>query len=821
MEWQTFYLTYTIKINSASRKDAMHSFFELFKKPSTIKNLYLKRNQVDYSLDRLVFGVDDFIELFTKTPSLKNLGLKRYQVAYSLDRLVFGVDNIHIDVHISPQVYNALKRTASFLMIKHSQSEDYFEEYKREFCEIEKDTLRRVCTDVLLDGINRAKSAAEVQIDFLGQTALAKLFLEEIENQYKYLVAHFEPLVRIYQLSSRYDQNEVFIIKNKLAEIKRHHNQIIRLVGEELLYLLANINTKKLRNMRETHFIPKDILPDNYFINPILHTNNPTDDFFLIEEYVLLGQRSEDPDNYENIKLIIHELLSKTDLVQENIKDDNSMVVNEGSVQINEHFSDAEANIFDSWIMESGNIDRMFNYFDSRELSEKAKIENQSEDILKKLKEKIQTQRNLFNIFYRKFKKSHLLKQIVAAFEMKSVYGRYCPPMAPRQIREFLVDFWSRISIARQQKRLKSFYSEDLNLTPLHKTVKRINGISTTEKKQYLLMFLKQFSRYHRDLYNFRIIKDAMDSINLVTEEKIILLSRENHSLFEFLIPDERVKEEKPIANHVIIKADIRGSIAINHTMRNKGLNPASYFSLNFFDPISAVLSEYGASKVFIEGDAIILSIFEKEDTAQINYSVARACGLAIRILQIVCSYNENNKEHNLPVLELGIGICYSQGPPAFLFDGDSRIMISQAINQADRMSSCDKLLHKIFKSQNDVFNLFVFENESEEIIETASDDFTYRYNVNGIELNEDGFNKITKEINLQIFTFPSENDENIKLYIGKVPLANGNYQRIAIREAIIHKLQPDSLDVTGKISKKYYEVCTHHKIYDFIDKHS
>ena len=147
--------------------------------------------------------------------------------------------------------------------------------------------------------------------------------------------------------------------------------------------------------------------------------------------------------------------------------------------------------------------------------------------------------------------------------------------------------------------------------------------------------------------------------------------------------------------------------------------------------------------------------------------------------------------------------------------------MISQAINQADRLSSCDKLLRKIFKSQNDVFNLFVFENESEEIIETALDDFTYRYNVNGIELNEDGFNKLTKEINLQIFTFPSENDESVKLYIGKVPLVNGNYQRIAIREAVIHKLQPNALDVTGKISKKYYEVCTHHKIYDFIDNHT
>ena len=116
--------------------------------------------------------------------------------------------------------------------------------------------------------------------------------------------------------------------------------------------------------------------------------------------------------------------------------------------------------------------------------------------------------------------------------------------------------------------------------------------------------------------------------------------------------------------------------------------------------------------------------------------------------------------------------------------------------------------------------HVFVFENESEEIIETALDDSTYRYNVNGIELNEEGFNKLTKEINLQIFTFSSDNDDKVKLYTGKVPLLNGNYQRIVIREAIIHKLQPDTLDVTGKIFKKYYEVCTHHKIYDFINKH-
>jgi hypothetical protein len=750
---------------------------------------------------------------------IRTLGVKFYQTSYSLSRLPSGVDNVHLDVYISPQIYNALKKTAFLLIVKHSGTEIFIKEYKRDSCEIEKEALRRVCNDVLLDGINKAKINAEVQIDFLAQTALVKLFTEEIKAQYKNLMARLEPLVRIYQLSERHDQNDVFVIKEKISEIKLRYNQIIRLVGNELFELLADINTRKLANMRETHFLPDEILPGYFLTNPLLNSNNPNDDFFLIEEYVLMGQRSVDVDNYKSVKLALYELLEQIDLVQ-GISIDNDKEINANRIQKNKDNPNNDNQVFDSLLMEPDNINRMFDFFYSQEQLEKAIKAKEPEDVIKGIKARMDAQKSLLDLFYRKFKKSGIIRQIVADFEMKPVYEKYCPPMMPRQIREFLVNFWARIAIRNQQKRYKSLYGADFTLEPLLQTVKQINHLSSKEKKQYLIMFLKHFCRYHRDTYNFRIVKEAMDSINLVTEEKIILLSRENHSLFEFLLPDEKVKEEKPIANHVIIKADIRGSMAINYTMRNKGLNAASYFSLNFFDPISSVLSEYGASKVFIEGDAIILSIFENEDTEQINYSVARACGLAIRILQIVRSYNAKNKENSLPALELGVGICYCDGPPSFLFDGDSRIMISPAINQADRLSSCDKLLRKIFKSQDDVFNLFVFENEADEITENPIDDLTYRYNVNGIELNEDGFNKLAKEINLQVF-YPPEKDKSMKFYAGKVPLVNGNFQRIAIREAMIHKVQPNALDVTGKISKKYYEVCTHHKIYNFIENQS
>jgi hypothetical protein len=123
--------------------------------------------------------------------------------------------------------------------------------------------------------------------------------------------------------------------------------------------------------------------------------------------------------------------------------------------------------------------------------------------------------------------------------------------------------------------------------------------------------------------------------------------------------------------------------------MNERGLNPASYFSLNFFDPISEILSEYDAHKVFIEGDAIILSIFEREDTPSGWYSVARACGMAINMLMIINRYNKKSQEYQLPILELGIGICHRADAPTFLFDGDNRIMISPAINLADRLSGC------------------------------------------------------------------------------------------------------------------------------------
>jgi hypothetical protein len=759
----------------------------------------------------------NIFHFFTKPPSLKTLNLKRYFVNFSLSRMSSGIDNIHLDVHISAQVHNCLKRTAFLLMFKHSQSQDYSTTYKEEYCDNEKKDLKHLCTDILMDGINKAKAESEVQIDFLGQTALAKMFLEEIKNQYEKLIIHFEGIIRASELSYRPDQFVSFKIKEKLTEIKLSQNRIVRLVGEELFQILDDINTNNLRNIRESNFPPQHILPDNFFINPTLHVDNTADDFLLIEEYVLLGQRSEDIDNYESVKSIIYDLFAKTDLAHKNVKSEDSTGARENIKTNQEMILSANASAVNPWIMEISNTDRMFNYFESKEQYKVSKNGQEPKANVRRFKSRMKIQKKFLNLFYRKFKKSQLLKQVVADFEMKSVYADYCPPLGPIKVREYLLDPWSRKPIVRQLKRQRSMNGKKFSLSPLRKTSRRIINSSVQKKKLHLLNYLRQFFRYHRDMNNNGILKNGMNAINLIQEEKMLVLSKENRSLYEYLLPSERVMEESPIINHVIIKADIRGSIEINNIMRARRLNPASYFSLNFFDPISEILFDYGASKVFIEGDAIILSIFENEDTPHGWYSVARACCLAIRMLQIVHHYNVKNQENSLPILEFGIGICHSHGPPAYLFDGDSRIMISPAINLADRLSGCNKRLRLRLNDHNQLFNLYVFKNARGEETEETADDLYMRYNVNGIELTEDGFAKLESEINLKRIMYPVGKNNKVKLYTGKVPTLNGNYENIVIREATILAVKPETLDVIGDTYRKYYEVCTHPEIYEYV----
>jgi len=759
-----------------------------------------------------------FYSLLSKIPDLNCFPVKPYYIRFSLDTLTTGVDNIRYDVHLSSGFCKTANKIITHLVAKHTRSEDILDTDKSSlnFIENEKE-FKNICQDIMTDAVNKSKLMNNVQIDYLVQTAIIKIFTEDIRITYESLIQRFKGIIREYELSKH--PEEMIRLKKRLTDIQQEKKTVIMRVSGDLFQIFADVQTK-MKEIRKINFGDDSLLSDFLFSNPMLYIEDIHDDFFMIEEYgILLGRRLEDPDKYDTLIAAIKHLLIEAD------KKDS-----ESEENLNGNKEDTYNQKINGLFMDVNNIGLLFDYFNSKDRLKLLKRKKEDKKELINLKQLIKDQKKLFSFFYKRLKKTGLIGRIIAAYEMHGVYTEYCPPLVPQLILQFLIDPRARKNVEDRLNRLKNFYGKDFSTAPLRKLMKKINWTGRQKRIKYFLRFMNDFIRYHRDFQNFNMLRTAMGQIHLLQEERLINLSRANNSLYEFLLSHERGNEERQIIRHVIIKADVRGSTDITHRMMERGLNPASHFSLNFFNPITEILSEYGASKVFVEGDAIILSIFEREETPEGWYSVARACGLAINMLSIVRQYNIRNEKHQLPIIELGIGICYHSGRPLFLFDGDNRIMISSAINLADRLSGCSKSVRKQMKDYKGLFNLYKFQGATDEEIAATADDLSLRYNVNGIELNAPGFEKLSEEIDLKALTIniPSnsasgasaqDEKEKVKFYTGKFPTTTGGYQRLVIREGLVPRVDSESLKVINMTSGKYYEVCTNPILYEYIQK--
>jgi hypothetical protein len=754
-------------------------------------------------------------------PSISRFSLKQYKHTYSLDRLVLGVDNIRYDVYLSPTYINVTRKIAARLVARHAGVEKSGSQPQQDSWVKEVDGYKQLYREIMRDAVNKAKGRREVQIEYLAQSAVLRMLLTEIRTQYDHLVGRLKNAVRKSDLAVHNDIAEAPKLKGKLQGILQERDAILQQVGKEMSGFMADVEVNVINQMHEAIFGPRHSLYTDLLDNPVLHAEHPDSELFMISEYdIVLGRRIEDPDKYETLLFFVRQILNNLDLMDPS---SNGHSV-EQRLALSDMDEDSDAPIgkkaynekIESWLSYIGNVDRLLNWQHTRGEFQALKKKKGSAKTLGDLRQRIKAQKKLLNFFYREFRRNGLVERIIASYEMQPEYLEYCPPLIPQQIIQYLTVPKSRKVIRNRLKRMKKVYNRSFPLRPLYKKIKSMEQMTTAKRRAYLIRFLNAFARYHRDKSNADLIREAMERVNIATEEKVVTLSRENNTLYEFLLPHEREAETAPIINHVVIKADVRGSTDITHQMNERGLNPASYFSLNFFDPISEILAEYDTNKIFIEGDAIILSLFERKDTPSGWYGVARACGLALNMLIIIQRYNKKNQKYQLPIMELGIGISYLDKAPTFLFDGNNRIMISSAINQADRLSSCSKTGRKMFADKKGPFNLYVFQTLSDEEIAGTADDLYMRYNVNGIELSAAGFEKLSNEIDLKMLEGDFSDQHNLKsrLYSGRFPTQSGRYQRLIIREAQIPVVDGSALTLARVTSRKYYEVCTHPKLY-------
>lgn len=97
-------------------------------------------------------------------------------------------------------------------------------------------------------------------------------------------------------------------------------------------------------------------------------------------------------------------------------------------------------------------------------------------------------------------------------------------------------------------------------------------------------------------------------------------------------------------------------------------------------------------------------------------------------------------------------------------------------------------------------------------------DEFLVRFNLNGIELNEEGFQKLSEEISLDSIETKLElpwGKENVKLFYGEVPLGE-TVELLVLRKGAARQLLPDG-KIGGASEHGYYEVCTTGALYDLV----
>jgi hypothetical protein len=794
--------------------------------------------------------------------------LKSYNVTIPMTSLAIGVDNIHHDVFLSPKFVQAA-RDYLFDLIRQSTSSTYLPGIElRASRGPDGAGFRKLLTELLQSSLTQAKYHRNIEIDLLFRLALLKFLTFEMGNQFANLILEGKEWIR--KRGEHFERSQqAHVIKARLSELQSARRAVVRRVGQQVAQIVADVEDNVIAKARRALFGEEFASYYELCKNRVIFLDGGKDDVFFLEHYILLGNYARDPDRFEAMDALFQDFLREAGITpsfdpshMEAIQAHTALLdavqaIRADIANLEEQRENTRKRLdrgdrFFTKFLNSGDpadLKASLNDLELRLKHQEYKLEELGpqidaarqkldffvKDHAGKLGEYLNEPENAKRLFdassaseaeapararllarlLDRLEQLEILFPLLASYEIRPIAADYCPPVHLQQLRKALV---SKEELKQVEQVIKQVPAKKLSLKALEELSKKIRRYSREELQAFVLRFANDFLRLRRDLRDAEHLTTCMERVNLATTEKARELSRLNNRLYECVLPEEARPEQDHVVSHVIIKSDVRGSTRMTQDLLSRGLNPASHFSLNLHEPVKKLLDRYSAKKVFIEGDAIILAIFETESTVAYARPVAKACILSRQILAVCNSYNERASASNLPALELGLGVAFQGSAPTYWTDGDSRIMISKALNLSDRLSGCAKLAKRMLAGQKTHFSVFQFLNTMEGASAEELDEFLVRYNMNGIELNEEGFQKLSEEISLDSIETKLDKPwgkENVTLYFGEVPLGE-SVELLVLRKGMARQLLPDG-KIGAPSSHAYYEVCTSPALYDLV----
>jgi hypothetical protein len=710
----------------------------------------------------------------------------------SLEGISVGVDNLRHDVVLSAKFVELARAHIARLIARHGELEGLLsaessrptqgpswmtrQAGKPAGPKNDPGGWKAALTELQVASLNRAKKEFKLSVDLLARLAVTKFLRVEMNLQFSQVLERCRVLLKSYD---NMRQGKAHEYRERLAAFQVRKRIILRKAGQEIFETLREVEKSTLARTRRSLF-GEETSGGSYFtyplfLNRLLFSEDGRDDYLCAEHYVMLGNWDRDPDRYGRMREVVSSFLRS------------------------QYGEEVSAETLDSWMNVPEN---------ARELVGTGTPEDSDEGL---------AQQERLAEWVRLLEDERVMENVIASYHVVPLLSEYAPRINAQQLKNALID---RTECDRVERMIQE---GRLSPNSLYAAVAKVASCRGAERAKVAARFLGDFFHYHRDLRRLEILNAALDSVNLVGNERLQELSRVNGTLYEFLLPEEQGgTDSEKVLRHVVLKADVRDSTRLTRTMMEKGLNPASYFSLNFYDPVNKLLEKYGAQKVFLEGDAIILAILERE--GEPGLAVSRMCVLAREIIEIVRGYNELMQRSGMPQLELGLGITAQDSAPLYLMDGEHQIMISEALNESDRLSSCNKRARKVMEPQAGPFHVYAF--QAAELDENGNpEDVILSFNLGGIRMNETAFRKLEKEITLEPLkvklppSLASSDKGEYHLFSATVPVDRDIFRKIVVRESRIPRIDAADFSVKGWTERKYYEVCTDPAIYSALEK--
>jgi hypothetical protein len=794
-----------------------------------------------------------------------------------LTKLALGLDNIHYDVFLSPRFVDF---TRKYLLDLVRQAVNisllYGNDRKQSGSGApEHSAFRKQLTEILQESLTRAKFQQSIETDVLHQLALLKYFTQETGNQFSSLLVECKDWIRA--RGELFEHSEqAHVMRSKIAEVQADRKNVVRQVGDTICRVWREVEEGTIAKSRRALFGEDFHETYNLLQNRFLFVEGGNDDYLFLEHYVLLGNFMNDPDRFDTFDALLLDFVREFVLVGDNVEElgkarkiherllEQARLLRSELARVEQEQEEIAGRAGESgdtfpWIFKRktgastegqteledlrrklASLERNLEELAPQVDAAKQRMEFISDEYKSHLGDYLNQPENARRLFdaqapsgegeasagtraqlleewVHRLEEHDLLFHVLASYELRKIYRDYAPPIHLQQLKKAIVN---RDEAKRMAVILEQFPARKISMKKLEEASRAIRRVSHEDSLAIGLQFAEDLMRLRRDRRNYQQVVAWMERINLVRSERSRELSRANKSLYEFLHPDESRPLDDPVINHTVIKADVRGSTGLTKDLLSRGMNPASHFSLNLHEPVKKLLERYGAAKVFIEGDAIILAIYETESTRATQRAVARACVLAREILAVTQAYNTRAKITKLPPLELGVGVAFQDSAPSLWMDGDSRIMISRALNLSDRLSSCSKMARRLFATNAGPFNVYLLQTLMEDAAADEGDELLIRYNHNGIELNEEGFTKLCSEIAMASMggNFPLPwGKERVQLYFGEVPLGE-SIEPIVIRKGFVRQLLPGA-KIGAQGTRPYYEVCTDPKLLELARK--